>query len=94
MLLVPICPQVGYPDPAVLPGAHDAALLLTLALCSFIGQTLLNRSFQISSAAKGSSLMCTQVACRRSCLGLFLVANHGSACASCSLACLACLKAA
>ena len=53
--------QVGYPDRAVLPGLADTELLLALAICSFIGQMLLNRSFQITSAAKGSSLMCTQV---------------------------------
>ncbi len=79
---------MGYPDPAVLPCPYDASLLLALAICSFIGQTLLNRSFQITSAAKGSSLMCTQVGLSPQLAwvshGPLLISMH-----LCSLACLA-----
>ena len=53
--------QVGYPDRAVAIGRTDAGLLVVIALSSFFGQMLLNRSFQIIPAAKGSSIMCTQV---------------------------------
>lgn len=52
---------MGYPDTAVGIGQWDAALLMVISLCSFFGQTFLNRSFQIITAAKGSSIMCTQV---------------------------------
>ena len=50
-------------------GQWDAALLMVISLCSFFGQTFLNRSFQIITAAKGSSIMCTQVLQAPPCAG-------------------------
>lgn len=73
--------QAGYPDKAVLPGRFDACLLVGIALSSFLGQMMLNRSFQIQSAAKGSSIMCTQV---RLCTKV----ENGVACAGSAAVCL------
>ncbi len=53
--------QVGYPDKVMLPGAFDSGMLCIVILASFFGQMLLNHGFQIQSAAKGSSINCTQV---------------------------------
>lgn len=53
--------QAGFPDRAVVPGAFDSCMLCCIVMSSFTGQMLLNRSFQIQSAAKGSSINCMQV---------------------------------
>lgn len=52
---------VGYPDKVMLPGAFDSGMLCIIIFASFFGQMLLNHGFQIQSAAKGSSINCTQV---------------------------------
>ena len=50
----------GYPDPAVVPAATDSALLLAIAVFSFVGQICLNRGFQLEVAAKASAVNYTQ----------------------------------
>lgn len=52
---------MGYPDKVVVPGSFDCGMLCIIILSSFFGQMLLNHSFQIQNAAKGSSINCTQV---------------------------------
>ena len=61
--------QVGYPDRVVIPGAFDCGMLSIVIFASFFGQMLLNHSFQIQNAAKGSSINCTQV---NSCVVTFI----------------------
>ncbi|EIE20443.1 hypothetical protein COCSUDRAFT_6072, partial [Coccomyxa subellipsoidea C-169] len=58
MSIVPLI--VGYPDKVVVPGSFDCGMLCIIILSSFFGQMLLNHSFQIQNAAKGSSINCTQ----------------------------------
>lgn len=51
----------GYPAPAVLPSALEAALLLAIACGSFGGNLLVNRAFQLELAAKASAVNFAQV---------------------------------
>ena len=52
----------------MLPGRFDWAMLGLVILTSFLGQVLLNRAFQISNAAKASSINCAQVcSCPHTC---------------------------
>lgn len=68
------CGQVGYPDRAVVPGTFDCGMLCIVISASFFGQMLLNHSFQIQNAAKGSSINCTQV---RACTYLVALSMNG-----------------
>ncbi|KAI3429294.1 hypothetical protein D9Q98_005390 [Chlorella vulgaris] len=53
--------SLGYPHFAVLPNLLDAALLLLLAVCSFVANLLVSRALQIELAAKATALNFTQV---------------------------------
>lgn len=52
---------VGWPQRGVLPAGGDAALLLGVAACSFLGQLLITRGMQVLSAAKASAINFMQV---------------------------------
>ena len=60
---------VGYPQRAVAPTPPQATLLLGIAACSFSGNLLINRAFQIELAAKASAVNFSQVS-RQLCLEL------------------------
>ncbi|GIL84985.1 hypothetical protein Vretimale_9838 [Volvox reticuliferus] len=57
--LVPLA--AGLPTPAVWPKGVQWALLLGVAACSFWGQILIGRSFQLLNAARASAINLTQV---------------------------------
>jgi hypothetical protein len=46
---------------AVLPSAPEWLMLLGVGCCSFLGQLLLNRGFQLKTAAVASTISYTQV---------------------------------
>ncbi|GIL67344.1 hypothetical protein Vafri_20748 [Volvox africanus] len=57
--LVPLA--AGVPAPAVWPKGVQWALLLGVSSCSFWGQILIGRSFQLLNAARASAINLTQV---------------------------------
>ncbi|GLI66985.1 hypothetical protein VaNZ11_011081 [Volvox africanus] len=57
--LVPLA--AGMPAPAVWPKGVQWALLLGVSSCSFWGQILIGRSFQLLNAARASAINLTQV---------------------------------
>lgn len=51
---------LGYPRPAALPGAGDAARLAAVVACSFWAQLLLSRGFTLLPASKASAINYSQ----------------------------------
>lgn len=51
----------GYPEPAVLPSPLQGLLMVCVAVGSFGGNLLVNRAFQLETAAKASAVNFTQV---------------------------------